>query len=270
MTARHFIWPLFAAALFAFVPTQINAAPQVLALLETDAPTALTCDAGVCKAEFTTYCLQRERDIPDAATPYTVAEGRHLRLVLTSPNGGTRTVPAAPHLRIETARRGHTAVTLSMDAAKLSELGAIAAAIEIGGGVALAPVPVAGDPNPLTEADLALAIGPLRATGMATVDRAGGTVSTVWSLNKMINAVPPAAGKDRSQRASLWQRSLQTPLGQAAPDRVAAAKQDFDTCWNSRVVEVGAVSMRSCLQRKHDRLMWDNTVRYWKDVAAGS
>ena len=53
------------------------------------------------------------------------------------------------------------------------------------------------------EADLALAIGPLRANDMATVDRAGGTVSTVWSLNKMINAVPPAAGKDRSQRASL-------------------------------------------------------------------
>jgi len=174
----------------------------VLALLETDTPTALNCDAGVCKAEFTTYCLQRERDFP-TPPPYTAAEGRHLRLVLTSPNGSTRTVPAALHLRIETARRGHTAVTLSMEAAKLSELGVIAAAIEIGGGVALAPVPVAGDPNPLTESDLALAIGPLRATDMATVDRAGGTVSTVWSLNKMINAVPPAAGNDRSQRASL-------------------------------------------------------------------
>tara|TARA_Y100000588_G_C14138708_1_gene875022 strand:- start:1009 stop:1164 length:156 start_codon:yes stop_codon:yes gene_type:complete len=51
---------------------------------------------------------------------------------------------------------------------------------------------------------------------------------------------------------------------------VAAAKQDFDTCCNSRVFDVSAVSMRSCLQRKHDRLMWDNTVRYRKDVAAGS
>ena len=125
-----------------------------------------------------------------------------MRLVLTSPNGSTRTVPAAPHLRIETARRGHTAVTLSMETAKLSELGVIAAAIEIGGGVALAPVPVAGGPNSLTESVLALAIGPLRATDMATVDRAGGTVSKVWSLNKMINVVPPAAGKDRSQRAA--------------------------------------------------------------------
>ena len=64
MTACHLIWPLFAAALFAFVPTQSKAAPQVLALLETDTPTALNCDAGVCKAEFTTYCLQRERDFP--------------------------------------------------------------------------------------------------------------------------------------------------------------------------------------------------------------
>ena len=113
--------------------------------------------------------------------------------MLTSPNGSARTVPTAPHLRIETARRGHTAVTLSMEAAKLSELGVIAAAVEIGGGVALAPVPVAGEPNPLTESDLALAIGPLRATDMATVDRVGGTVSTVWSLNKMIkpSRLPP-------------------------------------------------------------------------------
>ena len=70
--------------------------------------------------------------------------------------------------------------------------------------------------------------------------------------------------------SDLWQRSLDTPLGRTAPDRVAAAKQDFDTCWNSLVVEVGAVTMRSCLQRKHDRLMWENTVRYWKKVSAGS
>lgn len=189
--------------------------------------------------------------------------------MLTATDGTQRTIAAAPHLRIESARRSHTAVIIAMDEAQLAELGAVSAAIAIGGGVALAPVPVAGDPNPQTPADLALAIGPLRATGMAMVDRAGGTVASVWSLNKMINAVTPEAGKDRTQQATMWQRALQTPLGKATTARVTAAKQDFDTCWNSRVVEVGAISMRTCLQRKHDRLMWDNTVRYWKKATAG-
>ena len=81
-----------------------------------------------------------------------------------------------------------------MEAAKLSELGVIAAAIEIGGGVALVPVPVAGDPNPLTESDLALAIGPLRATDMATADRAGGTVSAAVKLQSVPTTHPPLFG----------------------------------------------------------------------------
>lgn len=68
MPAR-FLMMTAAAALFAFIPHQSQAAPQVLALLETDSPTALNCANGVCQAEFTTYCLQKERDIPDATTP---------------------------------------------------------------------------------------------------------------------------------------------------------------------------------------------------------
>ena len=270
MRIRHLPTLGLAAAMAALTSGPTQAAPQALALLETDRPTPLVCAQGACKAEFTTYCLQQERDIPDAATPYAVAEGRHLRLVLTDAEGRRRAVPAAAHVRIASARRGHTAVIMEIDERALSRLGAVSAAIEIGGGVALAPVPVPGDPNPQTETDLALATGPLRATGTAVIDRAEGAVEAVWSLNRMINAAPPAAGRNRTERASLWARALQTPLGAAAPARIAAAKRDFDACWDSRVVEVGAISLRKCLQRKHDQLMWSNTLRYWGKVAAGS
>ena len=269
MTIRPLQWPLLGLATLIFAgPAQ--AAPQILALLETDTATKLVCEDGTCRAEFTTYCLQKERDIPVASTPYEVAKGHRLNLVLTDADGTTSTVPATEHVRVATARRGHTAVVIEIDESALAKLGAISAAIEFGGGVALTPVPTAGDPNPQTAQDIALAVGPLRMTGTRKIDKAGGTVETVWALNRLVNAVPEGAGKDRTARAGLWRRAMNTPLGSAPKARVETAAQEFKTCWDSRVVEVGAVSLKSCLQRRHDRLMWDNVLRYWDAVGAGT
>ena len=65
MTGRQlhtFILALI-AALFAAPHSSALAAPQALALLKTGGPVTLTCADGVCKAEFSTYCLQQERDL---------------------------------------------------------------------------------------------------------------------------------------------------------------------------------------------------------------
>ncbi|MEN8195700.1 MAG: hypothetical protein ABFS30_04185 [Pseudomonadota bacterium] len=58
------------------------AAPQILALLETDGPAPLICEDGKCSAEFSGFCLQKERPDPKYGTQYH-AEGGDLTLVVT-------------------------------------------------------------------------------------------------------------------------------------------------------------------------------------------
>ena len=90
MTIRLLHWfALGLAAAFLMAPTgEARAASQMLALLETGGSTPLVCDGGVCKAEFSTFCLQQDRSLPGASMPYEVAEGSNLHLVLSDPAGG--------------------------------------------------------------------------------------------------------------------------------------------------------------------------------------
>ena len=187
----------------------VQAAPQALALLETGGPMPLVCADGVCKAEFTTYCLQKERPLPGAGTPYEVAQGDALRLLLTGSNGTVRRVEAGPHVRIRTSRAGHTAVVVEMPAGVLAQFDARTVAVEVGEGVTLAPVAVADDDNPLTEQELRLAAGPLRALG------ARGCRSCRWVGRHRAGSQPPGqrdAGGDRDRP-----RGADAPVAAGAP-----------------------------------------------------
>jgi hypothetical protein len=248
----------------------VQAAPQALALLETGGATPLVCADGVCKAEFTTYCLQKERPLPKAGTPYDVAEGRALHLVLTGSDGTVRRVPAAPHIRIRTDRAGHTAVVIEMPARVLAQLDARRAAIEVGARVTLAPVAVVGDDSPMSDQERRIAAGPLRALGAKVVDRAGASVEAVRVLNRLVNAMPQRVEIDPGARTRLWRRALAAGFDTAPPAQTARAAREYAACWNNRVVELGGLSVRECLGRRHDRLMWDQGERYWKAVGAGS
>jgi len=70
------------------------AAPQILALLETPEPTPLACAGGVCQAEFSTMCLQKNREIPQPGTAYAPATPDSVVLVLTRADGTTTRVPS--------------------------------------------------------------------------------------------------------------------------------------------------------------------------------
>jgi hypothetical protein len=262
---------LVTAAVLAAVPfSGAQAAPQALALLETDGATPLVCTDGMCRAEFTTYCLQKERALPGAGTAYDVAEGRALHLVLTGPDGAVRRVPAAPHIRLRTNRAGHTAVVIEMPAQVVTQLGARQVAIEVGARVTLAPVPMVGDDNPMTEQERRIAAGPLRALGARVVDRAGASVEAVRVLNRLVNAMPEGVEIDPGARTRLWRRALAAGFDTALPAQRETAAREYAACWNNRVVELGGLSVRDCLGRRHDRLMWDQGERYWKAVGAGS
>lgn len=67
-----------------------QAATQSLSLLETDGATPLLCDGGICKAGFSTFCLQKNREMPRTGDPYHLAVGGRLTLVLTVRDGSTK------------------------------------------------------------------------------------------------------------------------------------------------------------------------------------
>ncbi len=247
-----------------------HAATQSLALLETDELTPLVCSDGLCQAEFSTYCLQKERDFPRTEAPYEVAAGSELYLVLTGVDGRVWRLPAAPHVRIATARHGHTAVIIELSQHALTTLNARRAEIEIGARVTLMPIAAAGDDSPQTEQDKRIATGPLRALGTRIVDRGPRKLESVRVLNQLVNALPQTNGIDHGTRKDLWRQTLKRGFQSASPERIEIAAREYKACWRDRAVERGGVSVRYCVERRHDEVMWNHVDRYWKAVNAGS
>jgi hypothetical protein len=157
-----------------------------------------------------------------------------------------------------------------MPARVLAQLDARRAAIEVGARVTLAPVAVVGDDSPMSDQERRIAAGPLRALGAKVVDRAGASVEAVRVLNRLVNAMPQRVEIDPGARTRLWRRALAAGFDTAPPAQRARAAREYAACWNNRVVELGGLSVRECLGRRHDRLMWDQGERYWKAVGAGS
>lgn len=250
--------------------TASHAATQSLALLETDGATPLHCEGAVCRAELSTFCLQKERDLPRAGDPYRLAAGHTLTLVLTGTDGRVWQVPAGNQIRIEAARSGHTAVSVAIDRTQLATLGAEKVALSVGERVTLMPVPVAGDDNPQTDQDRALATGPLRTLGAKIVDRGPHDIARVHALNGLINALPTGIDRRPDAQQSLWRRAVDTALGDAPAKKLQTAQQEYAACWQDRVVQLGGYAVRHCLQRRHDSLMWQHVKRYWGKVGAGS
>ena len=247
-----------------------NAATQSLALLETDEATPFICANGRCQVELSTFCLQKERDLPRVGDPYKVVAGAALSLVLTDVAGNVTQRPAASYIQITAARSGHTAVQVELREGALASLGAVKAAIEIGERVTLMPVAFAGDDNPQSVQDQLLAKGPLRILGARIVDGDPARVETVRILNRLMNALPRTNAIDPGAREKLWVFTARRGFQAATPERIARASAIYNGCWADRLVELGAYSVRTCVQRQHDNLMWDLVKRYWKAVGAGS
>ncbi len=237
-----------------------HAAPQVLALLATDGPTALKCEDGRCAAEFSAYCLQRERPDPDDGIAYRATDDG-MTLIVSAGDGTRREIPAADHVSIVT-ERSYTAVRVSLPERLLQEWNATQVALEVGPRVTLIPLPIADDPEPQTEADIALAVGPQRSVGERLVDRSSPDSDVVRITNVLINALPERGRVTPDQRGSLWARVI-APRAAALPAAsVESAGAVYDRC--QRKVSIGRYfSLRRCLEAAHDALMVGLNSKYW-------
>ncbi len=241
-----------------------SAAPQILALIQTEGAKPLACAGGECVAEFSSFCMEPRRASPSHASVYQPAEGAALTLVATLANGETRRMAPPPDTGY-LSQRGYAAVRISVPARLRAELGAARLAIEVGPRVALIPKPWPSHHRPHEPEEIASALGPNRLLGEEIVENAGERTQGIRLLSYLINALPEGRKADARARSGVWERALaQAPAGIAKSGRDIAA-EGLSVC-RDKLGARDVFSLRECLQHRHDHLMWLLNHKYWKSV----
>ena len=254
-----------AFGLLAMAPA--HAAPQALGLVASNgAPTALDCNGSECSALFSAFCLQEARPAPSQGDAYAPAPGSAVTLLVTRADGSTTRVPGAAYLRFSTLV-AFTSMRIALPRASLTELGAVAVAVEVGPRATMLPVPVAGDRNPQSEAEIALAAGPLRAAGEAAFDKPGPAADAARLASAMINALPQNDFASGTSDDGVWRQAV-TPAetASATKEGVALARRMLDDC-RLAVEAKSAFSLRGCLVLRHADLMSGANHKFWETLA---
>jgi len=245
------------------------AAPQILGVTAQSEPVDLQCRDGVCTAELASFCLQKRRDDPEPGTAYTIHGDGRVDLHVKTTDGRHLVLPAKGRVTL-TARRSFTAVSLSVTEAALVSMSAESVKVSVGEGVSLVPVPVIGDPDPITEEELAYVTSSLRGKADAWLGGNQSKPVAVEIVNRLINATPlPGERMAHNDRRDLWK----TVVGDDSKSFDAAGRQRAADMYEACLfrVEVGRYpSLRSCLEVKQDSLLLDLNTRYWKSNAFGS
>jgi len=248
LVSAGFVWPA-------------SAAPQMLGVATLDTPRPLICDDGVCVAHVSAFCLQPARPAPAAGTVYAPVAGT-VTLVLALADGGHSRIAADGRVAFTTLG-GYSSLRASLPKSLLAAHGAVAAAIEIGPRTTLAPRAQAGDPDPQTALDIALASGPRRIAAEAWFERPGAPRADAARLaSALISAIPDhgAATNDIWESAAADARAA--GFGAAGIDR---AGQAYRACrWLAAEGYVDGLKGR--LARKHDAWMMEINGDYWRGL----
>jgi hypothetical protein len=243
----------------------VKAAPQIIAVLPSDAGMPFACAEGVCKADLSTYCLQRERPAPKRGTPYFPAAAEDFKLVLKT-KAGTRVVDAQPHVDFVESR-GFMAIAAVIPADKLRALadGEIEhAALRIGKAASLLSVAEANDPNPLTEKKIAYVTNWRRKQGAEIVD-SNPDARTVRVLAGLTNRLPASGQSDPTLLDLIWRDAIGDEIGAtpaAADPAISRARIEYNRC-NEGATSHSYGGLRNCLQYRHDDLIRDLNIEYW-------
>ena len=257
--SRYFAMPLAglaAAVLFGAGPAP--AAPQVLGLTASSAPISFGCESDSCTAVAGAFCLQHERIMPTSGTPYEASHPERLTLALLARDGGVTLIAGGPWIAFS-AYDGYTMVRMSVPRRLLTDRDATAIAVKIGPGIALVPLPQAGDADPQSADEIALAAGPLRLAAAPYLDEAAVGTDAARLLIALVNALPEQPTVD-ADHVGLWQRTITDSLaGAVAPAAIVGARGAYDRCRD-------LTDLRRCLISQHHDLMERGNIRFWDET----
>ena len=233
---------------------------QILGLVATANPVELKCSSGICAAEFSSFCLQRDQPSPGFNTSYKPARAQDLTLVLTSNDGSVREISAANHIQINSLR-SYAAVNISLPERTLVAFGAAHVAIKITRQVSLLPTAGANEMEQATGQGRAIAAG--------YFDGHSGEAGVARVLSHVINSLRPHERLSSTDRKQHWQTALKR-MGKAANhESTAIAEEHFNGCqgWLDRKLVYG---LRNCLEGRHDMVLRDLDMKFWKSLEPGS
>ncbi len=180
-----------------------------------------------------------------------------MTLLVTARDGRIHRLEAAGLVEFR-SRYGYTAMHAEFALERLAGLAPRALAVEVAPLAAMLPRPVAGDPDPLTAAEIALATGPWRVAAAAIMEGEGDAARAARVTGRLINALPAAGDIAAADRAALW-RDL------AGPGAPVSARQAFEACGRSVDQSLG-YRLRQCLEERHGRMQVENTRDYWRSL----
>jgi hypothetical protein len=250
---------LLALALAA-APVAASAAPQILALVATGAPTPLVCQAGECFVETSAFCMEPARLGPDHQSTYLAPADADIRLVARSADGRELRIAAGPLAKF-VSQRGYGAVRVSVPEDLKAQLGAESLSLEVGPKATLLPKALPRHKKPHRPEEIAAALGANRELGAGIVDR---NADGARAMSLAINALP------EGRRESPDERSRVAETLDAAPDAIVGpgrrtAQRTLSVCMLETARD-DRFSLRECLQHAHDRAMWELNRRYWLAV----
>lgn len=246
---------------------ELKAAPQIIGLVATDEPTKLICADGVCKAEFSAFCLQQHRQSPTSLTQYRPSRITELTLSVTGMDGKIQRLPVA-HKSTFVSLRNFAAVEISLPSHLVKSLGDGAPSLSVGSLASLIPVAQPGDDNPLSDREIALYTGPLRAGADNAITRQPADVETAGLLSRMINALPDNGDADQATRFGLWQKEIGERAWKVSDKAYNQATRAFRTC-KGDLNRHGIDGMRGCLSLYHDGAMTGHTRNVWEELKPG-
>ncbi|MBO6521944.1 MAG: hypothetical protein JJ900_18175 [Rhodospirillales bacterium] len=250
-------------ALFAVSASPVQAAPQILAVMASLGPQQMNCAGSICTTSLSSYCLQRERDVPTTGQAYMPASDQQFSLVVIDGDGNERTVDASKHVEFRSVR-GYSSVNATIGKAELAKLGGVSAKIVVAARAALVPEPVEGDPNPISAEELAYAAKSLREHGEEVVD-AQPAAEAAAIVNRLAATIIPRMKADGESLEQLW-RDVIDGLGPARPanaEGIRKARDIYDWC-QGRMSYHSMGGIKSCLEFKHDEGIMRLNTDYWE------
>ncbi len=245
-----------------------QAAPQILAVLESDVGIPFVCDGGVCKADLSTYCLQRERPAPNMGTVYHPAAAEDFTLTVTADGKPAVDHPANRHVTFIESR-GFMAVSAVILEKDLQALGSTKAVIKVATNASMLPQAEPNDPDPLTEQEIAYATQSLRKHGTAVADRTP-QAAAAQLLARLMQSLPVRGTVPAGASRQIWQNEIgdDLPADDIKRGGFTRARGAYEDCFAGNRPQAYD-SARRCLEFKHDDLIRDINIDFW-DSKVGS
>ena len=241
----------------------------MLGVVQTASAVPLHCTSGNCTAELSSICLHEQRATPTSGHPYTAFNGDAITVTGTRADGTQVSLRVADVLKFKASRGFHTVRVDVPDAVRLAhELVSLAVKVEQPLTLIPGKTGVVGSDDPLTESDIELGAGPMRATATAIVDQNNDTMHAGQILARMIDALPRHGRAEADARAGLWDTAAASHVPSHSDVGVHKAHTAYNRCY--RQTRIGDKNLRGCLAEAHDGLVLDLNEKYWDAVKAGS